>query len=87
MPCFKSRPIILYKKYKIRRKKNTVGDDGVMVCVGLPAHTSLTYKDYNKPGISRDKTMADKLIYITIMMIHKMFPSIYYNWWLKSLVF
>ena len=63
------------KSTKLEDKKNTVGGYGVMECVVAGLHTSLTYKDYNKPGIKKDKTMADKW-FISSMMIHKIFPSV-----------
>ncbi len=37
-----------------------------------------------KAGIKRDKTMADKLSTSPIM-VHKIFPTVDYNYWLKRL--
>ena len=67
-----------------KKNKNTVGGYGVMVCVVAGLHTSLTYKDYNKPGISRVKTMAYKFIYIPNDDI-EIIPYVDYDLWLKLL--
>ena len=53
----------------------------------IKTHTK-TYRSLTRlhviPGISKDKTMDDKLMYISPMMINKLTIYVDYNYWLKN---